>query len=157
MLTRTLSILVLCSLFSGCATSPVEYRKRSGASTAATLGVSGALGAAAGSELIGGKKGAAGGALAGLALGYGVDKLLSNQTDRVAAESYEQGRRDERVRVMNAYWQERTLSLQQDDRTTDPNSHNSAPVNYSAGVYEGVRMLPRTETPTDTTNGEPRR
>ena len=155
MLPRLLILASALSLLSACASSPVDYQKRSGAAKAATLAAGAAGGAAIGSQ-IDSQYGAAGGAVAGLAVGYLADKIADNSSERIRAEAYEQGKREERVRVMNKYWEEKTLSLQ-----TGSSSEGrivEAPIPYEAGVYEGVRMLPRVEmVQASALNGEPRR
>lgn len=154
------AIILFLSLASlilgGCATSPVDYQKRSKASTATTLAVATGAGAAIGQQ-IDSTYGAPAGAVVGLAAGYVVDKVASGNAERIRAEAIEQGRREERLKVMQKYWQEKTLALEK-QKSDGALTATPAPVQYEAGIYEGVRMLPHTDNPESAAqNGEPQR
>jgi hypothetical protein len=55
------------------------------------------------------------------------------------AEAVEQARRDERLRIMQAYWYDHTLSPAGEAGPAAPD----APLEYPAGTYSGIRFGPR--------------
>ena len=65
----------------------------------------------------------------------------SHATDAPApAEAIEQARREERQKVLQQYWQDRTASLS----GPPPVSPGSSPdLSYPAGIYGGLRFAPR--------------
>lgn len=139
-----IACLTLC-LFSGCAlpTSPLQSRALSPTVTpmqVATLGLGGVTGALIGEKLAGDT-----GALVGSATGLAAAALLHNAgasaSDRRLAEIIEQARREERLRIMQEYWRDRTKA----DKSpkTGPSLRAPAPLHYPAGTYSGVNFAPR--------------
>ena len=147
-LPRLLLSLVALAAWSGCASnhSPLQ----SAATSPITLGSGAllvgatALGAGAGAALAPSKN-RIGAAAAGGAVGLTAAAIANNYTQEAAAqaeaEAYERGRRDARVEVMKKYWEEKTLSPQ--DELAAGGTSSQRTIDYPAGTYEGIRFGPR--------------
>ena len=55
------------------------------------------------------------------------------------AEAVERARREERLRILQAYWYDHTLSPSVDGEP----AHAAAPLEYPPGTYDGIRFGPR--------------
>jgi uncharacterized protein YcfJ len=103
------------------------------------LGAGGAAGA-----LIGDKLGRGTGALIGGAAGLAGAALIHNAVassdDQKTAEVVEQARRQERLKIMQDYWLDHTLSA---GRETSGQAGNAPLLEYPAGTYSGILFAPR--------------
>jgi len=133
----------LVLVLGGCAypTSPVSSSPQGSLSVAqvATLGAGTAAGAFLG-EKIGGSTGALIGGTAGLAGTALVSNALRGNASRGAAEAAEAARREERLKILQDYWYDQTLSAEA-GRATSP--QNDELLQYPAGIYSGIRFAPR--------------
>lgn len=139
--TRIILCMVALSL-TGCAipTSPLETRSRSvSAGQVATLGIGTAAGAAIGKE-IGGNSGAVIGGATGLIASALAYNTATASADQRIAEVAEQARREERLKIMQDYWYDQTLSPK---RESTGIVAATPLLNYPAGTYEGIRFAPR--------------
>lgn len=148
---RLQACLCLCAAAAGGCTLPSAPEPPAAASgtagQAALLGAGAAAGAGIGYALDGRTGALAGGAI-GLAGGAIAGRSAASAAGR---EAVEQARRDERVRIMQRYWNENTLS---------PDSGAGAPpaperLDYPAGDYSGINFAPRSAA--DPSLGEPNR
>ena len=135
-------IYLIAVFAGGCAvpTSPLETRSRSvSPGQVATLGVGTAAGAALGTE-IGGDTGAVIGGATGLIASALAYNTATATADQRATELAEQARREERLKIMQDYWYDQTLSPKRE--AVGVVAH--APLlNYPAGIYGGIRFAPR--------------
>ena len=142
--------------FGGCAlpTSPVApstSASRLSLGDIATLGAGTAVGAVIGDKL-GGNTGALVGGATGLAAAALIRNSVTSATDSASAEAAEQARREERLKIMQDYWEDQTLAA----KTESTGSLTRAPLlSYPAGTYSGVNFAPRLAP--DPTLAEPAR
>ena len=135
-------ICLFAVLAGGCAlpTSPLETRARSvSPGQVATLGVGTAAGAVIGKE-IGGNTGAVIGGATGLVASALTYNTATASADQRAAELIEQARREERLKIMQDYWYDQTLSPR---REATGVIAQASLLNYPAGTYDGIRFAPR--------------
>jgi hypothetical protein len=136
---RFLPGLLLGAILSGgCAfpTSPVPAPPDAGdTGRVALLGAGAAAGAILGDRLDG-RAGAVAGGAAGLA---GAALVERAQTTASGREAVEQARREERIKIMQEYWRDRTLSA----RPEPGGAPAAAPLEYPAGTYSGINFGPR--------------
>jgi hypothetical protein len=131
-------LLLGAILNGGCAfpTSPVPLAPDFGdAGQIALLGAGAAAGAILGDRLDG-RTGAMAGGAAGLA---GSALIERAQTAAASGEAVEQARREERIKIMQEYWRDRTLSARPDPGAAPA----AAPLEYPAGTYSGINFGPR--------------
>jgi len=128
----------------GCAlpTSPVAPSTSTNPVTlgdVATLGAGTAAGAVIG-EKLGGSTGALVGGATGLAAATLIRNGANSATDASIAEAVEQARREERLKIMQDYWEDQTLGPKM-----EPSGKLSAVplLSYPAGSYSGVNFGPR--------------
>lgn len=137
-----ISFYAAAIFLSGCAipTSPLETRSRSvSAGQVATLGIGTAAGAAIGKE-IGGNSGAVIGGATGLVASALAYNTAAASSDQRVAEVAEQARREERLKIMQDYWYDQTLSPKRESTSIVA----ATPLlNYPAGTYDGIRYAPR--------------
>ncbi len=121
-------------------TSPLYIRTRTVTpGQIATLGVGTAAGAAIGKE-IGGDKGAVLGGATGLIASALAYNTATASADQRVAEVTEQARREERLKIMQDYWFDQTLSPKRESSGIVA----AAPLlNYPAGTYDGISFAPR--------------
>ena len=135
-------------LLDGCAspTSPVASAPAAGSQVtlgeAAELGVGGAAGAVIGDKLGGGTGALIGGA-AGLAGAALIHNAVASTDDQKTAEAVEQARRQERLKIMQDYWRDQTLSA---GPAAAVGSDRTPLLNYPAGTYSGILFAPRLAT-----------
>lgn len=146
--------LVPCIL-GGCAspTSPLSSSNQNSLSfgQVATLGAGTAAGAVIGDK-IGGNTGALIGGAAGLAGTAIVSNAVRSSAAQDSAEAAEKARREERLKIMQDYWNDKTLSAE-----AGGSSALQAPqlLQYPAGIYSGIRFAPRVAS--DSSLSEPQR
>jgi uncharacterized protein YcfJ len=108
---------------------------------AATLGAVG--GAAVGNQISGRD-----GALIGAAGGAAVAALTANAVGHVMnnkiQEARDQGARDERVKLMNDYWQSQAVDRAHEPAPETAKKPGTTTMTYPPGVYDGVLYGPRT-------------
>ena len=136
---------VLALLLAGC------VYPRPGAGTTPSVGAGSAtvtaLGAVGGAALGYGIKGRDG-ALVGAAGGAALSALAANaasswHNDKIE-EAREQGARDERVKVLNDYWQSQAVDKAHEPAGGSGKKTGTTTLQYPAGVYDGVIYGPRT-------------
>lgn len=136
-------LCMLAGLLGGCAypTSPVSSSSPGSLSLGqvATLGAGTAAGAVIGDKL-GGNTGALIGGAAGLAGTAIVSNVIHSSASHDSAEAVEQARREERLKILQDYWTDKTLSAQADAATGAQAPELLA---YPAGIYSGIRFAPR--------------
>ena len=153
---RYTSLLCLFMGFlGGCAypTSPVSSSSQGSLSLGqvATLGAGTAAGAVLGDKL-GGNIGAVIGGAAGLAGTAIVSNAVHANASKHSAEAAEEARREERLKILQDYWNDKTLSSQA-DAATGAQAPELLP--YPAGIYSGIRFAPRVAA--DSSLSEPTR
>ena len=141
---RLVPCLMLPALLAaGCAypTSPVSTESKNSLSIGqvATLGAGTAAGAVLGDKIAGNTGALIGGAagLAGVAL---VSNAVHSSASQESAEAAEAARREERLKIMQDYWYDKTLSAQADEAG---GNHPPQVLQYPAGTYSGIRFAPR--------------
>jgi hypothetical protein len=105
----------------------------------ATLGAGTAVGGVLGDK-IGGTTGALVGGAVGLAGTALVSNAIHSSATQASAEAAEAARREERLKILQDYWNDKTLSAQADAAT---GAQAPAPLEYPAGTYSGIRFAPR--------------
>jgi hypothetical protein len=139
------ALITVLTLLAGCATatSPVASMPAAGSQVtlgeAAELGAGGAAGALIGDKLGGGTGALIGGA-AGLAGAALIHNAVASSGDQKTAEVVEQARRQERLKIMQDYWLDHTLSA---GRETSGQAGNAPLLEYPAGTYSGILFAPR--------------
>lgn len=140
-----LSLIAPVFLAFGCATRP------GGAHAANPLGLGQAVvplvtagaGAAIGKS-IGGNKGAIIGAAVGAAGGVVGSNATGDWWRNQMEESREQGKREERVKIMNDYWESyATNGGNAPKRSSSDITPRTKTVTYPTGVYDGILYGPR--------------
>ena len=138
-------LIAALPLLAGCATptSPVASAPAAGSEVtlgeAATLATGGIAGAAIGDKLGGGTGALIGGA-AGLAGAALIHNAIVSADDQKTAEAIEQARRQERLKIMQDYWRDQTLSAQ---RETSGGLSHAPLLEYPAGTYSGLIFASR--------------
>jgi hypothetical protein len=139
------ALIAVLTLLVGCAaaTSPIAATSAAGPQVtlgeAAELGAGGAAGALIGDKLGGGTGALIGGA-AGLAGAALIHNAVASSDDQKTSEAVEQARRQERLKIMQDYWREQTLSAR---RETSGQAGNAPLLEYPAGTYSGLLFAPR--------------
>lgn len=140
--------VALSALLSGCMTTRPNTApsERISAGNALTLAAGTAGGALIGNA-VGGKKGAVIGAGVGMAATVIGTNVLGSRRDAEIEEAKEEARREERIKVMNAYWKEKSIDAQRtrDDSNGNAEKKPSKTTEYPAGVYDGVDYAARSE------------
>lgn len=145
---RIIIVLVALLPLTGCVSTrpnPAPH-ETIGVGKTVTLAAGTVAGAAIGHEL-GGRNGAIVGSVVGLAGTAVASNVLSNRRNSEIEEAKEQARREERVKVMNAYWKEKAIDAKKASSETDKEKGRTAATQqtqYPAGVYDGVEYAPRT-------------
>ena len=137
-----ISVCLLVVFAGGCAmpTSPLDTRSRTVTpGQVATIGVGTTAGAVIGKE-IGGNTGAVIGGATGLLASALAYDAATTTADQRAAELAEQARREERLKIMQDYWFDQTLSAKSEPSALV--AHGPL-LNYSAGTYGDIRFTPR--------------
>ena len=144
---RIIAAIALLSL-TGCVSNrpnPAPHESI-GVGKTVTLAAGTAAGVAIGNEL-GGKKGAIIGGVVGLAGTAIASNVLADRRNNELEEAKEQARREERVKVMNAYWKEKAIDAKKASDSDKAKVHAAAtqPTQYPAGTYDGVEYATRTQ------------
>lgn len=143
------TILLLCAAATGGCSFPSAPRppaRAGGGEDGPALLAAGAVAGAGIGYALDGRTGSLAGGAAGLAAAALLDRAGESAASREAAE---QARREERVKLMQRYWNERTLAPEQDPGgATAP-----ALLDYPAGDYAGINFAPRLAASPDL--GEP--
>ncbi len=103
------------------------------------MGASTAAGAVIGKE-VGGNTGAVIGGATGLVASALAYNAATTTADKRAAELAEQARREERLKIMQDYWFDQTLSAKAELGAL---AAHAPLLNYPAGTYDGIRFAPR--------------
>jgi hypothetical protein len=150
------AIASLAMGLAGCAspTSPVTAANPAptiSAGQVATLGAGTAAGAYIGDQ-IGGTKGAIIGGAAGLVGTALVSNAVEKASSDAIGKAAEEACRKERLKIMQDYWYDKTLSAGEQSAGT---SHPAPLLDYPAGTYSGVNFGPRVAS--DSSLSEPNR
>lgn len=139
------SLVIPVLLLTGCVSgrSPVSASSRNPttAKEVAIIGGSTVAGGLIGHTITGDDTGTAIGAGFGLVGGAVANNLLEKKQAQREAELLEQGRREERARILDEYWLADRLQTQ-----VSGNSGSYFPdtqVQYEGGIYEGINVAPR--------------
>lgn len=148
-------LMTLCIFtLSGCMTarSPVTAKpapNATSASEALVLAGGTAAGAGLGYAITGDETGAAIGAGAGLLATAVTRNVLADRRAQRDAELIESGRRQERVLIMDEYWNAERRKKNGSSDTSAGYFDSAVSVQYEGGVREGVNFAPRTHASGD--------